>query len=71
MILNIDNDVHIFCLHYVFLPRINHAIFQFMDAWNLHPLSSASNNSPMQLWIAGLARVTNTRYDIAEVSLLF
>ena len=53
MILNVENDIHLFCLHYIFLPRINHAIKQFMDAWNLHPLSSCNNLSPIQLWIAG------------------
>ena len=56
MILNVENDIHLFCLHYIFLPRINHAIKQFMDAWNLHPLSSCNNLSPIQLWIAGLSR---------------
>ena len=56
MKLNVENDIHFFCLHYIFLPRINHAIKQFMDAWNLHPLSSCNNLSPIQLWIAGLSR---------------
>ena len=56
MILNVENDIHLFYLHYIFLPRINHAIKQFMDAWNLHPLSSCNNLSPIQLWIAGLSR---------------
>ena len=65
LILNVDNDIHIFCLHYVFIhyvfiPRINHAIGQFMDAWNVHPLSGMNNMSPIQLWIAGLARVATT-----------
>lgn len=56
MILNVDNGIHIFCLHYVFLPRINRSINQFMAAWNLHPLSTMRNLSPMQLWVAGLSR---------------
>lgn len=55
-ILNVDNEVHIFCLHHVFLPRINHALSLFTNAWNNHPLSSMSNMSPIQLWIAGLSR---------------
>ncbi len=64
-ILNVDNDVHMFCLRYVFIPRINLAISQFVEAWNNHPLSSMSNLSPIQLWISGLSRTSNE--DISEV----
>lgn len=58
-LLNIDNDLHIFCLHYVFIPRINAAIEQFMASWNNHPLSSVHNMSPVQLWIVGLSASLN------------
>ena len=57
-ILNIDNEIHMFCLHYVFIPRINRAISQFLDGWNHHPLSSMGNLSPVQLRIAGLSRAS-------------
>ena len=66
-ILNVDNDIHMFCLHYIFLPRINHAIGQFLEAWNNHPLSTMSNLSPTQLWISGLSR-TSVNDEITEVS---
>ena len=56
MVLNVESEVHLFCLHFVFLPRINHALDLFCDAWNNHPLSSMSNMTPIQLWIAGLSR---------------
>ena len=52
--LDIDNMIHMFCLHYVFLPRLNHALSVFKDAWNYHPLSTEHNLSPLQLWISGL-----------------
>ena len=55
-ILNIENEVHMFCLHYVFLPRINHSLSLFIDAWNHHGLSSMHNFSPIQLWISGLVQ---------------
>ena len=54
-LLNVDNVVHMFCLHYVYLPRINHALAVFKDAWNCHPLSTERNLSPSQLWMSGLA----------------
>ena len=53
-LLNIEDDIHLFSLHYIFLGRINHALGQFLEAWNNHPLSSCHNHSPIQLWIYGL-----------------
>ena len=56
MFLNVDNQLHIFCLYYVFIPRINLTIQQFTVSWNNHPLSTMNNLSPIQLWISGLSR---------------
>ena len=42
----IDNPIHMFSLHYVYVPRINESLQQFVGAWNNHPLSSVSNLSP-------------------------
>lgn len=45
LILNIEDDIHLFCLQYVFLKRINRSLSEFVDAWNnqpaiiYHPLS--------------------------------
>lgn len=55
-ILNIENDIHLFCLHYIYIPRINISLNHFLNAWNNHPLSSMRNLTPSQLWIAGLLR---------------
>ena len=68
-ILNVDNELHIFCLHFIYLKRINHALHMFMDAWNNHPLSTENNLTPIQLWISGLAGVSNSldRDEITEV----
>ncbi len=52
-LLNPDNEVHVFCLHCVFLPRINNSLAVFTRAWNNHPLSSVRNLTPHQLWISG------------------
>ena len=52
-ILNIDNEIHIFCLHFIFLPRINRSINQFIAMWNNHPIRTAGNFSPTQLWMTG------------------
>ena len=56
-LLDIDSELHMFCLHYVFKSR------------NHHPLSTEKNLSPIQLWVHGLASniaagdvVTEVRY---------
>ena len=33
-LLDIDNDLHLFCLHYVFLPRLNQSLHKFIRMWN-------------------------------------
>ena len=55
-LLNPDNDVHLFCLHYAFLPRINASIEAFREAWNQHPMQSENGRSPQQQWISGMAQ---------------
>ena len=54
-LLDPDNLVHLFCLHYVYLPQINASISAFMEAWNQHPMQSEQGLSPWQLWILGMA----------------
>lgn len=44
------NDSHLFCLHYVFIPRINRALLEFMEQHNNHPLGSENNLTPSQLF---------------------
>ena len=52
-LLDLSNEVHIFALHYVFLPRINRSFDTFREAYNASPLSTERGNTPMQLWIRG------------------
>jgi hypothetical protein len=41
------------CLHYVFIPRIQQLIDEWVLAWNNHPISGCGNLSPLQLREAG------------------
>ena len=56
-ILDPDDDIDIFCLHYVYIPRINRQLQMWKEAWMKHPLSSEMNLSPEQLWTAGLQSI--------------
>ena len=43
-----NNDLHLFCLHYVFIPRINAHLDAWKVAWIKHPMRSEHNLSPEQ-----------------------
>ena len=60
------NEDHLFALHYVFLPRINRAIEEFVSGWNNHPLSSAGNRSPLSVWYSGVTSSINSHYSAME-----
>ena len=48
------NEVDIYCLHYVFVPRINQALSSFVEGWNSHAVSTEGNQTPHQMFIMGL-----------------
>ena len=54
-LLNPDSSVDLFCLHYVFVPRLNHQLTVFKETYSNHPVRTAGNQSPYQLWISGMA----------------
>ena len=58
-ILNPNDDVDLFCLHYVFLPRINSQLETFRQAYSRHRLRTENNRSPLQLWVSGLLKGSN------------
>lgn len=48
------NSLHMFCCHYVFLPRLQASLDSFTCGWNNHPLRTEGNRSPNQMWEIGL-----------------
>ena len=52
-ILDVDNDVDLYCLHEVFIDRINSSLSDFIGSWNSHPLTSENNQTPAQLFYTG------------------
>lgn len=53
-ILDSLNELHLFCLHYVYLPRIQQAVTEFINQWNNHGLSTQGGQTPLQLWHSGV-----------------
>ncbi len=64
--LQVSDDVSMFCLQYVFIPRINSALTQWTNAWIHHPLSSEGSRTPMQLWVGGLVNLQGSLDVVAN-----
>lgn len=47
------NEVDLYSLHFIFLPRINDTLQSFIQSWNNHSLSTENNFTPNQLFIRG------------------
>ena len=59
-LLNPHDNFHLFALHYVFIPRVNRSLNQFVNAWNSHGVRSECGQSPNQLFTAGSLRLRNS-----------
>ncbi|KAI8498267.1 PREDICTED: uncharacterized protein LOC109476836 [Branchiostoma belcheri] len=55
-----SNPLHLFCLHFVFCPRINMTVNAFVEGFNAHKLRTANNLSPQQLWVEGTLKLWNS-----------
>ena len=53
------NEIHLYIIHYVFLPRINRSLRKFQDAWNHHSLRTEGNSTPYQLFTSGILALHN------------
>lgn len=51
--LDLTNTTHLFCLHYVFLPRLQMTLDVFRGGWDNHSLRTEQNMTPNQLWELG------------------
>ena len=55
------NEVHIFALHYIFIPRINHSLLFFQNGWNHHAIRTANHQSPYQMFVQGSLHLHSSR----------
>ena len=61
------NEVHLFCLHFVYIDLINHALEVFTNQWNNHPVTTETNFSPQQLW--GMITLRNSHHTAVQTVL--
>ena len=55
-VLDPENDIDLFTLHCLYLPRINQSLEEFTKAWNKHPLRTERNWSPYKMWTNSVIR---------------
>uniref|UniRef100_A0A096LYP4 Integrase catalytic domain-containing protein n=2 Tax=Poecilia TaxID=8080 RepID=A0A096LYP4_POEFO len=53
-ILDSTDELHLFCLHFIYLPRVQRATAEFRNQWNNHGLSTQRGQTPLQLWQGGV-----------------
>lgn len=58
-LLNPVDNAHLFALHYIYKPRINQALQQFVEAWNNHGVRTEHGHTPNQLFTAGSLQLQN------------
>jgi hypothetical protein len=52
--MDLENEIDLFCLYFVFQPQIEVALKEFICSWNNHKLQTESNFTPQQLFINGV-----------------
>ena len=60
-ILDPSDDVDLFLLHSIYLPRINKSLLDFARAWNHHPIRTEKNWSPRQIMLNSLIQQSDIR----------
>ena len=53
-VLSPNDELQLFALHYIFLPRLNKQLKEFQSSWNNHHLCSEHGFTPNQIWLQGL-----------------
>ena len=55
------SSTDLFALHYIFLPRINQSLEEFVGAWNNYAIRTEDRQTPNQLFTAGSLQLHNSR----------
>ena len=58
--LDIDNETHMWALHYVFLPHLNRELQQFRNQWNNHGVRTLHHETPLQVFVGNCLELQNS-----------
>ncbi|CAC5371774.1 unnamed protein product [Mytilus coruscus] len=67
-IVDLENEIHMWVLHFVYQPRIQRSLNSFMEMWNSHKLSSERKDSD-QLFVQGALSLF--RHDTPAINEIF
>ena len=56
-LLNPLDSVQLYALHFIFLPRINKVLSDFINGWNKHTLSKTGGQTPLKLYTKEMVRL--------------
>lgn len=56
-----SNEMHLFALHYVYVPRINRHLETWKSGYIHHSIRTAGSQTPMQLYILGLLSMRSSQ----------
>ncbi len=65
-ILDVTNEIHLFCLHYVYIPIIRQLLAHFVKGFNNHGLSTEGCKTPTQLWVQGIFNKAKSNHRVAR-----
>ena len=52
--LNVDDEIELYVLHYVYTKRINRHLQEFFNSWDNNKFTSSKCSTSNQLWVQGL-----------------
>lgn len=58
-----SNELHLFALQFVYVPRFNLTLQLFAHGHNRAAISTERGKSPLQLWISGSVSASNQGID--------
>ena len=60
------NHLHLYGLHYTYVPRINQHLDTWREGYKRHRIRTAGNRSPMELYILGLLQMRGSDSIVAR-----
>ena len=60
--LDINDNKHMWVLHYVFIPRLNRDVKTFRNQWNTHGLRTQEHLTPLQVFVKDSLAQCNTTF---------
>lgn len=64
LLIDLSDEMHLFYVHYVFLPHLKSDPKCLLGSWNNHPVRTEGNLSTEQLWHIGMLQTPVTEPNV-------